>query len=342
LAEATRRYHCRGIRVEVFLLGVKLRDPLWLGGLAVLLFFSIRFLQPAQGYRRTIALALDHTLAVQEPCVIPPGRSFQISYFGLLYSGNTSNLIDQRVLCLGAWEKHILRFLGGTSLNLNDSDLVFIDIGANTGLHTLFMSKYARQVHAFDPYPPVVEQLRTNVSSNHLENVVVHAVGLGDEPARVPFLEPPEDNNGTGSFAFDSKTVSNRSLIELQIVAGDEYFAAHGIDRVDLVKIDVEGYEKSVLRGLRQTIRSQRPIVVMELSINDEDEELFTSYDEFTGAFPENYGLFAFRSWNAWTGSYELGPLNADFFASNYKCDLVAAPIEKLDRLAGSNAGEWR
>lgn len=321
---------------------MKHRDPLWLGGLAVVLFFSVRLLQPEQGYRRTFALALDPTLAVQEPCVIPPGRSFQIGYFGLLYSGNTSNLIDQRVLCLGAWEKHMLRFLEGTSLNLNDPGLVFIDVGANTGLHTLFMSKYARQVHAFDPYPPVVEQLRGNVASNHLDNVVVHAVGLGDKPARVPFFEPPVDNNGAGSFVEDPRTAGNRARLELEIVAGDEYFARHGIARLDLVKIDVEGYEKPVLQGLRQTIRMQRPIIVMELSIDAEREHLFKSFDELAAAVPENYRLLAFRSWNAWTGSYELGPLQVDFSAPTYQCDLIAVPAEKLGSLAVSNAGEWR
>jgi FkbM family methyltransferase len=321
---------------------MKQRDPLWLGGLAVVLFFSIRFLQPEQGYRRTVALALDPSLAVQEPCVIPPGRSFEIGYFGLVYHGNTSNLIDQRVLCLGAWEKHMLRFLEGTSLNLNDPGLVFVDVGANTGLHTLFMAKYARQVHAFDPYPPVVELLRRNVASNHLVNVVVHEVGLGDKAARIPFFEPREDNNGEGSFVLDPRTANKRGHLELQIVAGDEYFAEHGMERLDLVKIDVEGYEKPVLHGLRRAIGSQRPIVVMELSIDAERDHLFKSFDELAAAFPENYRLLAFRSWNAWTGSYELGPLEVDFSAPTYQCDIVAAPVEKLNRLAVSNAGEWR
>jgi FkbM family methyltransferase len=321
---------------------MKQRDPLWLGALAVVLFFSIRVFQPEQGYRRTLALALDPSLGVQQPCVIPPGRSFQVGYFGLLYNGNTSNLIDQRVLCLGAWEKHMLRFLEGTSLNLNDPGLVFVDVGANTGLHTLFMSRYARQVHAFDPYPPVVALLRNNLAANHLDNVVVHQVGLGDKPARIPFFEPRENNNGEGSFVFDHTAANKRNRLELEIVAGDEYFAAHGIERLDLVKIDVEGYEKPVLQGLRRTIAAQRPIIVMELSIDAEQDHLFKSFDELAAAFPENYRLLEFHSWNAWTGSYELGPLQVDFSAPTYQCDIVAAPAEKLERLAVSNAGEWR
>jgi FkbM family methyltransferase len=321
---------------------MKQRDPLWLGALAVVLFFSIRVFQPEQGYRRTLALALDPSLGVQQPCVIPPGRSFQVGYFGLLYNGNTSNLIDQRVLCLGAWEKHMLRFLEATSLNLNDPGLVFVDVGANTGLHTLFMSRYARQVHAFDPYPPVVALLRNNLAANHLDNVVVHQVGLGDKPARIPFFEPRENNNGEGSFVFDHTAANKRGRLELEIVAGDEYFAAHGIERLDLVKIDVEGYEKPVLQGLRRTIAAQRPIIVMELSIDAEQDHLFKSFDELAAAFPENYRLLEFHSWNAWTGSYELGPLQVDFSAPTYQCDIVAAPAEKLERLAVSNAGEWR
>jgi tRNA G46 methylase TrmB len=101
---------------------------------------------------------------------------FVTDFYGLRYRGISNNYIDVHVLYYGAFEKPMLHWLRDTVALLADEDLVFLDVGANTGQHTLFMSRLVSEVHAFEPYPPVLEKLRGAIDRNQLANVSVHAV----------------------------------------------------------------------------------------------------------------------------------------------------------------------
>jgi hypothetical protein len=90
---------------------------------------------------------------------------------GIQYEGNTGNYIDASILYLGAFEKDILYFLRDTMTAAYSGRGVFVDIGANTGQHSLFMSRYATEVHAFEPWEPVLRRFRSMVASNHIKNI---------------------------------------------------------------------------------------------------------------------------------------------------------------------------
>ncbi len=317
-------------------------DPLVYAFACVALFGAIRYYQPAQGYRKAVGAWL-----YQPVCEVPPGREFSIEYYGLIYTGNSSNLADQRVLCLGAWEKHVLHFLGQTAEMLSrqtpDSadDLSFVDIGANLGLHSLYMSQLVGQVHAFEPYPPVIAKMRRNFEQNELQNVTIHPVGLGEESARLPFVEPPQSNEGIGSFVEDLDLGAVAGGLELDVVVGDDYFEEHGIGRVDIAKIDVEGFEKPVLLGLRETFAKSRPIIVMEVSARSGVDGLFESREDLAAALPKDYELFSFVQWDSMTGAYRLGGLEVDFDAELDQWDVIAAPREIAAQLPMSAKPSW-
>lgn len=98
--------------------------------------------------------------------------SFEKNIYGFRYKGNTRNLIDRFVLFLGAYEKPILYFLAGAARKLPGKDKsVFLDVGSNTGHHSLFMSKYVGSVHAFDPYQPVMQRLEEAIKLNSVKNI---------------------------------------------------------------------------------------------------------------------------------------------------------------------------
>ena len=317
-------------------------DPIYVAiGISILLGGTIEYFRPDVGYGEAVGSLLYEPVCEAPPvCAVPPGREFGVEYYGLIYTGNTSNLVDQRVLCLGAWEKHILHFLRQTAESLSEKrgDLTFVDVGANTGLHSLFVSGRVAEVHAFDPYPPVVEKMRHNVERNDLKNITIYAVGLGDRAARLPFVAPPKDNQGTGSFMpGDEKTD-----LQLQIVRGDDYFADHEIDRVDIMKVDVEGFEKPVLLGLKDTLGESRPVIVFEITVESEGaDHLFRSQAELEAALPPDYRLFSFEQWDAQTGLYQLGPLEVDFATEAYQWDTVATPAELVDLLPRSAQPSW-
>jgi len=142
---------------------------------------------------------------------------------------------------------------------------IVLDIGANVGNHTVAFARSAEVVHAFEPNPTARERLHAIIAAHSCQNVIVHPVGLGESPGEREFFENAAGNLGSSTFvaarAESFAAVNRRSL---RIERGDDYLAEHGIDRVSLVKLDVEGLEVEVLRGLRRTIAASRPLIIME------------------------------------------------------------------------------
>ena len=255
---------------------------------------------------------------------------FTVDFFGMKYQGNSGNVIDSHILHFGAYEKDILYFMRDAMVNTGSTDGIFVDIGANTGQHSLFMSNYADVVHAFEPYQPVLDKFNALVELNTIDNIVIHPVGLGDKEEKITFYEPPESNMGTGTFVqsyLEDKTKGS----ELQIVTGDA--ALNGIDRskINMIKMDIEGYEKPALKGLRNTLEVARPFVVFEITIDPKIDDFFNSMDEILASFPDNYRLVAFVQdfQTAKDGNYQFTRFKPDFnIQSHY--NLVAYPQEKL------------
>lgn len=131
----------------------------------------------------------------------------------------------------GAVEKPDLFFLRDTLSKLAPENGVFVDVGASKGGHTLFMSKFAKTVIAYEPYPPIFEELSKMVSINNLENVIVRDVGLGESPGSVPFFIP-KDSILTGSF-LRSFNKQGEAYGELRLVTGDADLEELRVDRID-------------------------------------------------------------------------------------------------------------
>jgi len=213
-------------------------------------------------------------------------REFLCDFFGLRYKGTVANFIDWTVYFFGAYEKQYLLFL--ERLLRGRTDAVFVDVGANVGQHALFMSRSCSQVLAFEPNPSVRATLDERIILNRLTNVTTHGVGLGAEDRDLPFYFPTGSNQGTGSFVLDySANNDSAGATCLPVVNGDRYIASLGLERIDLIKIDVEGYEKNVLTGLRETLERFRPAVATEFS--DATRRSFSGRREFEDLFPRGY-----------------------------------------------------
>jgi FkbM family methyltransferase len=228
------------------------------------------------------------------------GRApFTCDFFGLSYRGDLASFIDWMIYFYGAYEGGVLAFLRDCTAWAGPG-AVFLDIGANVGQHSLFMARHAAQVHAFEPWPEARGRLEGNLAANDVANVAVHPFGLGDVGGDQLFYAPASANLGTGSFVADVNL--NAAMGKLPLLRGDDAMARLGIERVDVVKIDTEGFEVKVLVGLAETLARHRPIVVFELSQATQAElgdtraglrRLFGSDWQFLtlGEHPERYRL---------------------------------------------------
>ena len=219
-------------------------------------------------------------------------RAFEVPFAGFVYPGQMNRWIDWIVYYYGAYELDELELL--RTLLTHRPEAVALDIGANVGHHALYLASFCAEVHAFEPYETVSRCLDEKVRRNRLAHIHLHRVGLGERDEELDFFAPQGANTGTGTFVAGHETQNNRLAGRLRLVRADDYLARLRLSTVDLIKIDVEGFELSVLRGLRATLGRYRPMVMMELS--DQARIELTNHAEFMALFPPGYVANVVRS----------------------------------------------
>lgn len=158
---------------------------------------------------------------------------------------NIQEPVGFHLMADGVYEAEIVEFAVGY---LRQGS-VFIDVGANIGAITLPVGQHVGptgKVFALEPSPRVFPYLQTNVSINNLHHVVAQQVALYDvDGVTLPFYEAPADHFGMGSLApqFDA------APCDVTAMTLDRFVAQTLPRRVDLIKVDVEGYEAHVFRG---------------------------------------------------------------------------------------------
>lgn len=139
----------------------------------------------------------------------------------------------------------------------------FVDAGANEGMMTLLGSRLVGRtgkVISFEPNPTPGGILKRNLRRNAITNVELHDCGLGEEAAELSLFVPAV-NTGEGSFTAPSDD-SEGEYVTCPVRVGDEVI---GDRSPRLIKIDVEGFEGHVLKGLEGTLKRAKPVICMEM-----------------------------------------------------------------------------
>jgi FkbM family methyltransferase len=152
------------------------------------------------------------------------------------------------------------------------STAVVFDIGAHAGQYTKLFSRAARhgRIYSFEPGTYARSILRTVVWLHRLSNVTVVPMALGSE-ACLATLSIPLKRKGTIGFGLSHLgTPSKRwPAVAQEIVAVttvDHVVNALGLDRLDFIKADIEGWELRLLHGAESTLERLRPRLLLELN----------------------------------------------------------------------------
>jgi len=159
-----------------------------------------------------------------------------------------------------AFAKRLLKLFRGTA----------IDIGANNGLYTLMLANAADRIIAFEANPSLAETLRSVSPANvRVENCAISNTP-GSLNLKIPRIAGVQ-NTGMATVSrsntFETQSVDSIDEISVQAIPLDDYIRDKKVHDVSFMKIDVEGFEKEVLDGAMQTIRSKQPILLIETEL---------------------------------------------------------------------------
>jgi FkbM family methyltransferase len=138
-----------------------------------------------------------------------------------------------------------------------------VDAGANVGYYSLLFAKWlsgSGSIHAFEPFPGTAKRFVRNLQLNPALQPAVHLhqMALSDRAGMVSMDAPNPANSGCNYISTSSGSIRAMTL--------DEFVAEREIARLDLLKIDVEGAEVSLLRGAEQSLNRFRPVVMIEIN----------------------------------------------------------------------------
>jgi FkbM family methyltransferase len=158
----------------------------------------------------------------------------------------------------GYYEPEICSYL----LQNIKTDSVFVDVGAHAGYFSLFAVQLARNgaVYSFEPEPENCRYIREIKRVNEINNWFVFNQGVGKEEGQLYFSNGPSSTTGKISETGDFK---------VDIVSLDE--ALFAVEKVDVIKIDVEGFGGRVLEGAMQVIRKHLPKIMFEVHKNSDE-----------------------------------------------------------------------
>lgn len=145
-------------------------------------------------------------------------------------------------------------------------EMVMFDIGSNQGEYALFAAKRLQKgkVYAFEPLPEMVAQINRNLQLNGFNNVEVMPVGLAEADGTAEIFDSGAANEGLATLYQSNDR--NASLGKIVLKQGDAVVTSLNLSRLDILKIDVEGAEFTVLKGLEQTLLRYKPVLIIEMS----------------------------------------------------------------------------
>lgn len=275
--------------------------------------FIYRFIGRLRWLRLGIRYRIILKLAKQD-------LSFETNFFGYKYKGKLDDYIDRFVFYFGAYEFEELVYL---KKFINKNSIV-LDIGANSGHHSLFFSKFSKKVYSFEPYKKVFDILNDRIEYNNIKNIIPYNFGLGKVDGFMDFFASGNFNQGMGSFVDGDNKIS---VGKLAIKNGSDFVLNNIKENIDFIKIDVEGMERDVILGLKKIINKDKPVIFMEANSEFQNDEA-TIKDVFSGYriyFLDANNPFLLFFNKPWCKVLEFRP-------SKFVKNILLVPLEKYNK----------
>jgi FkbM family methyltransferase len=204
------------------------------------------------------------------------GKVIEIDYFLEEFRFEIDTNIDlQRRILSGSYESETMRALP----LLVKENSVCLDIGANVGAISFALAQLSGKkgiVHAFEPGPNFYSRFKKNLQLNPQLNgrIILHEVGLSDHMDSLPW-QASEVYTGTASMdpALHEAHLKTHYLPVLPL---DDFAPIKTIQKIDFIKIDVDGLELPIFRGAIETLKKYQPNLYFETTLWNEEQRVST------------------------------------------------------------------
>jgi len=178
------------------------------------------------------------------------------------------NTQDSAILS-NLYERELTRYL------LNKNPGFFVDVGAHIGRFTILLAKNGSDVLAIEPSSSNYKQLCKNILFNNLSNIKILNIGCSDKEEIGKLVRI---RGYTGHNTFLEKEGDSIEKVKLRKLENIIY---KKMDNKDIIKMDVEGFEIRVLKGMERILATQNPILVAEISYDKDKKEINTFLNKF-------------------------------------------------------------
>ena len=229
--------------------------------------------------------------------------------------------IDYQVIAFGLYDAKLHRFLR----RVVKPAMTCLDVGANIGCVTTHLSKLvgpSGRVFAFEPVPHLFERLRENIALNDFgQTASLHQLALSREPGRatIKMAHQDCDNQGMASLRNTDHPQLSTAL-QIQTTTLDDFVRDNSLDRIDLIKMDVQGAEAWVIEGGIKTLRRLQPALLLEVSPYDLRSFGKTSADLLKLLESLGYECYRLKDCGRVGGRVRAGTIGIDFTADDIYC----------------------
>lgn len=208
--------------------------------------------------------------------------------------------------------------------------MIVLDIGAHHGLYSLIAATrvgITGRVVSFEPSPRERERLERHKRINKLDQITIEPIALGSAAGTATLYLPAAKNSGFNSLHPSEEIRSEATPVEVPVMTLDDYVANSKLDRIDFIKLDVEGGELEVLKGGEAIFRGKsRPVILAE--VEDERTQPWGYQAELIVRLLEAHGY----TWYSPRGGGAVE--HFDTGRNDFSHNLVAIPPERREQMA--------
>lgn len=189
---------------------------------------------------------------------ILPQKNFQRFYLGLYYIGLWGMNYGNGYNTESSGEIHVLKHIKQV-LTKKRSKLILFDVGANSGDYSLLLNKIFNksEVYAFEPLDYMCDIIQEKLASVDSHHIKLHQTAMGDALGELPIFTNKNESSSSSLVQFRGQSNEYESKV-VQIDTIDNFITSNKIKEIDLLKIDVEGYELKVLQGASKSILDKK------------------------------------------------------------------------------------